>query len=88
MAANTSTTLDSLAILIQAVAHDPKLRKWFCALAGKSAGERRNEIFATARRMSEQEEDTKIISSLFLLTEEKIFDTARQMLREHGHINE
>ena len=88
MAANTSTTLDSLAILIHAVAHDRKLQKWFSALAGKSAVERRNEIFAATRRMSGQGEDPKIISSLFLLTEEKIFATARQMLREHGHIKE
>jgi hypothetical protein len=88
MTANTSTTLDSLAILIHAVAHDRKLQKWFSALAGKSAVERRNEIFATTRRMTEQNEDPKIISSLFLLTEEKIFATARQILREHGHIKE
>lgn len=86
MAANTSTPLDSLAILIHAVAHDPKLRKWFSALAEKSAVERRNEIYAATKRMTEQNEDSKIISSLFLLTEEKIFATARQILREHGHI--
>jgi hypothetical protein len=88
MAANTSNTFDALAILIQAIAHEPKLRDWFCALAGKSAVERRNEIFAATRRMSGQGEDPKIISALFLLTEEKIFATARQMLREHGHIKE
>jgi hypothetical protein len=88
MAANTSTTLDSLAILIHAIAHDRKLQKWFFALAGKSAVERRNEIFATAKSMTEQNEDLKIISSLFLLTEENIFATARQILREHGHIKE
>jgi len=87
MAANTtSTTLDSLAVLIQAIAHETKLKKWFCTLAGKSAAERRNEIFEAARQMTEQGEDPKITSSLFLLTEEKIFDAARQMLREHGHI--
>jgi len=86
MAANISTPLDALAILIQAVAHDQKLRKWFSSLAGKSAVERRNEIFETVRQMTERGEDQKIISSLFLLTEEKIFDAARQMLREHGHI--
>ena len=88
MAANTSTTLDSLAILIHAVAHDRKLQKWFCALAGKSAVERRNEIFAAARRMNEQGEDQKIITSMFLLTEEKIFDAALQSLDELGHIKE
>jgi hypothetical protein len=88
MAANTSSTVDSLAILIHAVAHEAKLREWFCAIAGKSAVERRNEIFAAARRMNEQGEDPKIVSSMFLLTEEKIFDAARQMLREHGHIKE
>jgi len=88
MAANTSTTFDSLAILIQAVAHEPKLRDWFCTLAGKSAVERRNEIFAATRRMSGQGEDPEIISTLFLLTEEKIFAVARQALREHGHIKE
>jgi len=88
MAANTSTTFDSLAILIQAVAHEPKLRDWFCTLAGKSAVERRNEIFAATRRMSGQGEDPEIISALFLLTEEKIFAVARQALREHGHIIE
>ena len=86
MAANTSTTLDSLAILIQAVAHDRKLQKWFCALAGKSAVERRNEILATATRMTDQGEDSKIVSSMFLLTEDKIFDVVRQILREHGHV--
>jgi len=86
MAANTSTPLDALAILIQAVAHDQKLRTWFISFAGKSAVESRNEIFATTRQMASQGEDPKIISSLFLLTEEKIFDAARQMLREHGHI--
>lgn len=88
MPANTSSTIDSLAILIQAIAHEAKLREWFCAIAGKSAVERRNEIFAAARRMNEQGEDPKIVSSMFLLTEEKIFDAARQMLREHGHIKE
>jgi len=88
MPANTSTTLDSLAILIHAIAHDRKLQKWFSALAGKSAVERRNEIFATTKRMTDQDEDQKIISSLFLLTEEKIFAAARQILREHGHIKE
>ncbi len=88
MAANTSTTLDALAILVHSIGHEAKLRDWFCAIAGKSAVERRNEIFEAARRMNEQGEDPKIISSLFLLTEEKIFDVARQTLREHGHIKE
>ena len=88
MAANTSKTIDSLAILIQAIAHEAKLRDWFCAIAGKSAVERRNEIFAAAKRMNEKGEDPKIVSSMFLLTEEKIFDAVRQMLREHGHIKE
>ena len=88
MAANTSTTLDSLAVLIQAIAHDQKLQKWFGALAGKSAVARRNEILATVGRMTEQGEDSKIISSLFLLTEEKIFDATQQILLEHGHIKE
>jgi hypothetical protein len=88
MAANTSKTFDTLAILIQAIAHDQKLQKWFCALAGKSAVARRNEILAAVGRMTGQGEDQKIISSLFLLTEEKIFATARQILREHGHIKE
>jgi hypothetical protein len=88
MAANTSTTLDSLAILIHAIARDRKLQKWFSALAGKSAVERRNKIFATTKQMTEQGEDPKIISSLFLLAEEKIFATARQILREHGHIKD
>jgi hypothetical protein len=88
MAANTNTTLDSLAILIHAIARDSKLQKWFSALAGKSAVERRNEIFATTRRMTEQGEDSKIISSLYLLTEEKIFEAAKEMLREHGHVKD
>lgn len=88
MPANTSSTIDSLAILIQAIAHEAKLREWFCAIAGKSVVERRNEIFAAARRMNEQGKDPKIVSSMFLLTEEKIFDAARQTLREHGHIKE
>jgi hypothetical protein len=88
MAANTSTTFDALAILIQAIAHDQKLQKWFGALAGKSTIARRNEILATVGRMTEQGEDSKIISSLFLLTEEKIFDTALQILREDGHIKD
>ncbi|HEX3890423.1 MAG TPA: hypothetical protein VHX90_06175 [Verrucomicrobiae bacterium] len=88
MATNTSTPLDSLAILIQAIAHDRQLQKWFSALAGKSAFARRNEILATVGRMTKQGEDSKIISSLFLLTEEKIFATARQILGEHGHIKE
>jgi len=74
--------------LIHAIGHEAKLREWFCALAGKSAVERRNEIFATVRRMTDQGEDSKIVSSIFLLTEEKIFEAARQMLREHGHIKE
>jgi hypothetical protein len=86
MAANTSTPLDSLAILIHAVARDPKLRKWFSALAKKSAVERRNEIYAATKRMTEQNEDPKITSSLFLLTEEKIFDAALQSLQELGRI--
>jgi hypothetical protein len=86
MPANTSTTLDALAILMHAVGRDPKLRKWFGALAGKSAVERRNEIFVLAKQMTEQGEDPKIISSLFLLTEEKIFEAALQSLRELGHI--
>ena len=88
MPANTSTTLDCLAVLIHAVGRDPKLRKWFGALAGKSAVERRNEIFAAAKRMNEQGEDPKIVSSMFLLTEEKIFDAALQSLRELGHIKD
>jgi hypothetical protein len=88
MATINSGTFDSLAILIQAIAHDSKLQKWFSALAGKSAVERRNEIFATSKRMTEQGEDSKIISALFLLTEEKIFATACQSLREHGHIKD
>jgi hypothetical protein len=88
MAADTNTTLNNLAYLIQAIARDPKLFQWFCALAKKSAVERRNEIFAATKRMTEQGEDPKIISSLFLLTEEKIFDAALRSLREPGHIKE
>jgi hypothetical protein len=88
MAANTNTTLDSLAVLIHAIARDQKLQKWFSALAGKSAVQRRDEILAMVRQMTDQNEDSKIISSLFLLTEEKIFDAASQMLREHGHIKD
>jgi hypothetical protein len=42
-----NATLEQLwHILIQAIARDPKLFQWFCALAKKSAVERRNEIFA------------------------------------------
>jgi hypothetical protein len=39
-------------------------------------------------RMTAHGEDSEIISSLFLLTDEKIFNAAHQMLREHGHIKE
>ena len=88
MAASIGTNLDALAVLIQAVAHDRQLRKWFCALTEKSAIERRNEILATIKRMTEEDEDPKIISSLFLLTDEKVFDAAWQILREHGHIKD
>jgi hypothetical protein len=88
MAANTSTTLDSLAILIHAIARDRKLQKWFSALAGKSAVERRNEIYETSKRMADQGEDIKIISSLFLLMDERIFTAALQSLRELGHIKD
>ena len=38
--------------------------------------------------MNELGENPKIVSSMFLLTEEKIFDAALQSLREPGHILE
>jgi len=71
MAANTGATLDTLAGVIQSIAHDKKLLQWFGALAGKPAVERRNEIFSATRQMTEKREDEKVINSLLLLADAK-----------------
>jgi hypothetical protein len=88
MAADINPTLDSLAALIQAIAHDQKLRKWFCALTEKSAVARRNEIYAMTARMTQQGEDTSIVTSLFLLADAKIFDAVCRALREGGCLDD
>ena len=88
MTASTNPMLESLARLVQAIAHDQKLRRWFCKLAKKSAAERRMEIYATTGKMTEQGEDAKIVASLELLADIKTFDAACDALREHGHIKE
>jgi len=84
MAADINSTLDTLAVVIQAIAKDRKLRQWFSGLAEKSAVERRNGIYAMTARMTEQGEDAKIVASLRLLADAKIFDVICRALREVG----
>jgi hypothetical protein len=84
MAADTNTMLDTLAGVVQAIAQDRKLRQWFSGLAKKSAIERRNEIYAMTLRMTQQGEDAKIVASLHLLTDAKVFDTVYRTLSEDG----
>jgi hypothetical protein len=88
MAADTNTMLDTLAGVVQAIAQDRKLRQWFSSLAKKSIVERRNEIYAMTLRMTQQGEDARIITSLHLLADAKIFDAACQSLRELGQFGE
>jgi hypothetical protein len=84
MAADTNPTLDTLAGVIQAIAQDRKLRRWFSRLAKLSAVGRRNKIYAMTDRMTQQGEDAKIVASLNFLADGEIFDAARQALREYG----
>jgi hypothetical protein len=85
MAADPNTALDTLAGVIQSIAQDRKLRRWFFRLARMSDVERRNEIYAMTVRMTQEGEDDKIIASLHLLTDGNIFNAACQSL---GHLEE
>ena len=82
MAAETNTILDTLAGVVQAIAQDRKLRQWFFELAKKSTVERRNEIYAMTLRMAQQGEDAKIVASLHLLADAKVFEAVYQTLSE------
>lgn len=86
MPINNIPALDALALLVQAIGRDRKLRQWFLGLTQKSILERQLEIYRTADRMTAQLEDAELIASTKLLADPKTFAAILQTLREHGHI--
>jgi hypothetical protein len=88
MSPNHDSTLDSLALLVQAIGRDWKLRQWFLELTQKTVLERSREISTTTNQMAAQHEDAQLVASLNLLGDPTLFDAVQQTLREHGRIND
>lgn len=80
MAINNDIALDNLARMVQVIARDPDLRRWFSALTQQSAIKRRNEIFAASEKLRAEDKDMDLVASFRLLADPKVFEAAREAL--------
>jgi hypothetical protein len=84
MSANSESALDNLAAFVHAVAQDRTLQERFRKLAKMLPAERFNDIQVMAHAMAAEGHDGRLVDSLRLLADARVFAAALAALRDSG----
>jgi len=78
--AATGFALEILALLVEIIGSDSKLREWFDQLTARSAVERRNAIYALSEKMKSTGKEPDAIVAFRLMADPRVFSAARLAL--------
>jgi hypothetical protein len=79
---NADSALENLTRMVEVIDGDENLRQWFSSLTEQSEVGRRNEILAASEKMRAEGGDPDLAASFQLLADPRVFEAARQALKE------